>query len=136
MLDFFPWLILNIFGIGLMWTILMAAMKNTAFTGKIVDGVSGFAKNFVTSADIIPLGSKSVSLAALNNTAKNVRGQIDAAAASNANTVVSPALENWMQRNVTGQKGRGQQQITAAVDAIKDNSSAKTQITNLVENRK
>lgn len=104
MLDFFPWLILNIFGIGLMWTILMAAMKNTAFTGKIVDGVSGFAKNFVTSADIIPLGSKNVSLAALNNTAKNVRGQIDAAAASNANTVVSPALENWMQRNVTGQK--------------------------------
>lgn len=55
MLDFFPWLILNIFGIGLMRTILMAAMKSTAFTGGVVDSMDKFAKNMIMNAEIIPM---------------------------------------------------------------------------------
>ncbi len=54
-LDFFPWIILNIFGIGLMWTILMMTMKSTEFTGKVVNGLDSFAKNFLSNANIVPL---------------------------------------------------------------------------------
>lgn len=39
MLDFFPWIILNIFGIGLMRTILMTALKSNEFTGKVAESV-------------------------------------------------------------------------------------------------
>ena len=56
MLNFFPWIILNIFGIGLMRTILMATFKSTSFTSGIVDSIDKFAKNMVTAAPIIPLG--------------------------------------------------------------------------------
>lgn len=68
MLDFFPWIILNIFGIGLMWTIVMASMKSTKFTGAVVDSMDKFAKNALAAAPIIPLPSGFTSAAALRNT--------------------------------------------------------------------
>lgn len=117
MLDFFPWLILNIFGIGLMWTILMAAMKSTAFTGGIVDSIEKVAKNVVTTAEIIPIGG-GTSLSAIKKTGNRIRDSIEAASETNANTVVAPGIENYFQRNFTGQVGKGKAQITGATAKI------------------
>ncbi len=55
MIDFFPWIILNICGIGLMWTILMTAMKGNSFTENTVKGMDKFARNMLASAPIIPM---------------------------------------------------------------------------------
>ena len=93
MLDFFPRLILNIFGIGLMRTILMAAMKSTAFTGGVVDSMDKFAKNMVTTANIIPIGG-GTSVAALKNAGRQISNSIDSAANQNAQTVVN-AESSW-----------------------------------------
>lgn len=102
MLDFFPRLILNIFGIGLMWTILMAAMKSTSFTGGVVDSIEKVAKNVVTTANIIPIGG-GTSLAAIKNTGRKIGDSIERASETNARTVVAPGVENYFQRNFTDQ---------------------------------
>lgn len=106
MLDFFPWIILNIFGIGLMWTILMTTLKSTKFTEKIVNGIDTFAKNMVSTANIVPLPGGATSVAALRNTARSISGEIDQAAANNARTVVAPSIENFFQGNFSGQVGK------------------------------
>ena len=96
MLDFFPWIILNIFGIGLMWTILMTALKSTKFTEKMVGSLDKFAKNLVTTANIIPLAG-GTSIAAIKDTADLVGSEIRSAPNQNARNVVSPWLENRIQ---------------------------------------
>lgn len=103
MLDFFPWIILNIFGIGLMWTIVMASMKSTKFTGAVVDSMDKFAKNALAAAPIIPLPGGATSIAALRNTGKNITSDIDNAVSDNARTVVTPAIQNAWQ-SINGQK--------------------------------
>lgn len=106
MLDFFPWIILNIFGIGLMWTILMATLRSTKFTEKMVDGIDKFAKNMVSTANIVPLPGGRTSVAALRNTGNRISSDITDAASRNANTVVAPTIENFIQKNFSGQVGR------------------------------
>ncbi len=131
MLDFFPWLILNIFGIGLMWTILMTTFKSTKFTSGIVDSLDKFTKNMVMTANIVPIGG-GTSLAAIKNAGRSISGAIDTAAATNANTVISPAIENFLQKNITGQEGKGKKAINNAIANIKDDASATAQVRALV----
>lgn len=105
MLDFFPWLILNIFGTGLMWTIVMTAMKSTSFTGGVVNSLEKVATNAVSTAEIIPIGG-GTSIAALKNTTSKIGNQIERASEENARTVVSPTIENIFQGTFTDQKSK------------------------------
>lgn len=54
LLDIFGWLIINFFGIWLMWAIVFAAMKTWWVTDKVVDGVQWFGQWLLKSAPIIP----------------------------------------------------------------------------------
>jgi|GEM_PF-5642504 len=131
MLDFFPWLILNIFGIGLMRTILMATMKSTAFTSGVVNSMDKFAKNLVTTANIIPIGG-GTSIAAMKNAGRQISNSIDSAAARNANTVVSPTIENILQKNFTGKVGEGKKALKASTEKIKTSGDAARELSSLV----
>lgn len=76
----------------------MTAMKSTSFTSGIVDSVDKFAKNMIATAPIIPIGG-GVSARSLKEAGKQIGGAIDSAADRNSREVVSPMLENMLQRN-------------------------------------
>lgn len=92
MLDFFPWIILNIFGIGLMWTILMAAFKSNVFTKGVAEKVQGFAENAIKTAPIIPIGG-GVGVGALPLAARELSNNMESAQYKNA-SIVTKAFDN------------------------------------------
>lgn len=64
--DYFSWFIMNIFGVGLMWFMVMTALQSSKFTAKVAQTVQKLSENMIQSAPIIPLGGdKSTSLGAL-----------------------------------------------------------------------
>lgn len=87
----------------------------------------------VTTANIIPLGG-GTSIAAVRNAGRSISGEIDAAASSNARTVVSPYLENALQKNFSGRVPKGQQQMEEATKNISSVSQAGTEVKKLVTN--
>jgi hypothetical protein len=41
--DYFSWIIMNLFGIGMMWFIVMAALKSSELTKGVAEGVEKLA---------------------------------------------------------------------------------------------
>ena len=54
--DYFSWMIMNLFGVGLMWFAVMAALKSSQFTEGVAKGVQDLSQSMLMSAPIIPLG--------------------------------------------------------------------------------
>jgi len=46
---------MNFFGIGLMWFVVMAALKSAEFTKGVAEKVGGFASSALMNAPIIPV---------------------------------------------------------------------------------
>ncbi len=53
--DYFTWIIMNIFGIGLMWFAVMAALKTSSLTKKTVESIEWMVSGIAWWAQIIPL---------------------------------------------------------------------------------
>ena len=46
---------MHIFGIGLMWFVVMAALKSSKFTEAVATKVGGLASNALMNAPIVPV---------------------------------------------------------------------------------
>ena len=91
--DYFSWFIMNIFGIGLMWFMVMTALQSSKFTAKIAKDVQDLSQSMIQSAPIIPLGGdKSTSLGALKELPKNLEGKI-----RNAQTINSGMFSDMIE---------------------------------------
>lgn len=56
-MDWFSWLIVNFFAIGLMWMVVFAAIKANALGKKIGQGVQNFWSNMFQTLPILPIGA-------------------------------------------------------------------------------
>lgn len=66
--DYFSWVLLNLFGIALMWFAVMTALKQNKITWGIAGSIGSLAQNALMWANFIPIpgsGGKSTSLAGL-----------------------------------------------------------------------
>lgn len=53
--DYFSWMIMNLFGIWLMWFAVMAALKSSEFTKKVAGTIETLGKDMMMSANFIPI---------------------------------------------------------------------------------
>ncbi len=53
--DYFSWMIMNLFGIWLMWFAVMAALKSSEFTSKVAGTIETLGKDMMMSANFIPI---------------------------------------------------------------------------------
>ncbi|MEF2176153.1 MAG: hypothetical protein V3575_06820 [Candidatus Absconditabacteria bacterium] len=72
-LNNFSWLIINLLGVALMWTIVFASLKTSKITNNIVSGVEGFAKSTMKTLPIIPAPGGALSIGALQQGAQYVQ---------------------------------------------------------------
>jgi hypothetical protein len=72
--DYFSWIIMNLFGIGMMWFIVMAALKSSELTKGVAESVGKLSWSILQSAPIIPIPGtgKRTSLGSL----KDLPGQV------------------------------------------------------------
>lgn len=130
MLDFFPWIILNIFGIGLMRTILMAAFKANAFTGKLAGTIESFAGQAIKTAPIIPIAG-GVGIGALPKAAEEIRNKMETSQYKNAE-IVTKSLDNVGQSaGAGGYKTLGDKQMNEYINAT-DEAGKKKAITSMI----
>lgn len=53
--NFFAWMLVNIFAIGLVWTLVSLSFKSNSFTEWVTDKISGLAANAAGSIPLVPL---------------------------------------------------------------------------------
>lgn len=78
--DYFSWMIMNLFGIWLMWFAVMAALKSSEFTSKVAWTIEWLGKNLMMSANFIPIpwSKESTSLAALGGLKNDIDNRLRA----------------------------------------------------------
>ncbi len=53
-LDYFSWIIINIFGIAVIWAVVFAALKTSKITSGVADFVQSYTKSLSKTAPVIP----------------------------------------------------------------------------------
>ena len=93
-MDWFSWLIVNFFAIGLMWMIVFAAIKANALGEKIGGGVQSFWSNVFQTLPILPIGEggKWVGI----GSAARVINRMPDAYVTNQNTVWEAQATEWL----------------------------------------
>ena len=74
--DYFGWLIMNFFGIGMMWFVVMAALKSSEFTSKIAGSLQTIASSAIMNAPFIPIPGGKTSLGALQTAPSTIENTL------------------------------------------------------------
>ncbi len=90
--DYFSWFILNIFGVGLMWFVVMAALKSSELTAWVASSVQKLSESMLSSAPIIPIpgsGGKSTSLGSISGLGRDLQWRLDSQQSNNQQALTS-----------------------------------------------
>ncbi len=129
-MDYFSWIIMNLFGIALMWFSVMAAMKSSEFTKDVVDKMQKLWEDMVMSAPIIPVPwGASTSLSALKQLPSQLEQKMDNSKAEWA-AIFWESVE-WLFKDTMGKDKKVKAAIWKTIDEtekIKDINEKKKNI--------
>lgn len=75
----FNYLVINIFGIAILWTVVFAAFKTSKLTSSVAETVKGFAEKGLSSLEVIPLpGGQRVGVGAVSSGLQSYASQLPA----------------------------------------------------------
>lgn len=130
--DYFSWFIMNIFGIGLMWFMVMTALQSSKFTAKIAKSVQSLSESMIQSAPIIPLGGdKSTSLGALKELPRNLEWKIRSA--QNINSGMLGDMIEWKIQDTLWKDEKWNKALASAALTITNADSAASAIKNIAK---
>lgn len=124
-MDYFSWIIMNLFGIGLMWFAVMAALKTSELTKEVAWKLEGLATATMKSTEFIPLpGGWAASIGSIGKTIDNIWNDIRNAPTQKLEQTTN-ALE-WMINNIRGKDKKLEWAVASATAWLATNP---TQIT-------
>lgn len=124
--DYFAWIIMNIFGIGLMWFVVMAALKTNELTAKTVESIEWVAKWFAWWLQFIPLpGGGYWSIWGITWAVKEITSKITNAPGQQVSKTAD--IIDWIGNNLLGKDRKLEGQISAATNAtLKSDANMQT----------
>lgn len=114
--DYFSWFIMNLFGVGLMWFAVMAALQSSDFTKWVAQSVQKLSESMLWNAPIIPVGG-GTSLNALQEIPNDIQRNLRTGQQANQN-VLANIIEGKV-NDLTGKDKAGNESMNTL---IADNS--------------
>lgn len=125
-MDMFSWILVNLFGIGLMWFAIMAALKTSKLTEKIVTDAEGLVKSGVGWLQFIPMpgGTGKTSIWALTAATKSIKQSITWSANDYQQTQRTTSALKGVIDNASGKDAALEWEIEKAINTILTDSTA------------
>jgi hypothetical protein len=124
--DYFSWMIMNLFGIWLMWFAVMAALKSSEFTAKVAGTIETLGKDMMMSANFIPIpGWKkwdTTSLWALKALPSDISRRLESSRNEWSELLYKKAA--WMKNDIMGADKKVNQAITTTTDTMNTSNSS------------
>ncbi len=124
--DYFSWFIMNLFGVGLMWFAVMAALQSSEFTKWVAQSVQKLSENMLANAPIIPVAG-GTSFKALQDLPGDLQRKLGEWQRNN-----QQVLTNIIEGKVSDMVGKDEKGNKEMEKLILDSStSASTKLTNM-----